>query len=114
MRSQGQRLKNLQRYHGKILPMRYLLLTYYTRPSGKIDEVMTISTRLKRKDLQMTNVILDFQEQKVIQCSVGGITANKDWDTIVSYYYKHYAATIERLFQENGHELPKAEPETAT
>jgi hypothetical protein len=24
----------------------------------------------------------------------------------VSYYYKHYAATIERLFQENGHELP--------
>ena len=85
--------------------MRYLLLTYYTRPSGKIDEVMTISTRLKRRDLQMTNVILDFQEQKVIQCSVGGVTANKDWDTIVGYYYKHYAATIERLFQENGHQI---------
>ena len=94
--------------------MRYLLLTYYTRPSGKIDEVMTISTRLKRKDLQMTNVILDFKEQKVIQCSVAGITANKDWDIIVGYYYKHYAATIERLFQENGHQLPKAESETAT
>ena len=94
--------------------MRYLLLTYYTRPSGKIDEVMTITTRLKRKDLQMTNVILDFKEQKVIQCSVAGITANKDWDIIVGYYYKHYAATIERLFQENGHELSKAEPETAT
>jgi hypothetical protein len=75
---------------------------------------MTISTRLKRKDLQMTNVILDFKEQKVLQCSVAGITANKDWDTIVGYYYKHYAATIERLFQENGHELPKAESETIT
>ena len=87
--------------------MRYLLLTYYTRPSGKIDEVMTISTRLKRKDLQMTNVILDFKDQLVLLCSVGGITANKDWDTVVSYYYKHYAATIERLFQENGHALPK-------
>jgi hypothetical protein len=34
-----------------------------------------------------------------------GITANKDWDTVVSYYYQHYAATIERLFQENGHAL---------
>jgi hypothetical protein len=34
---------------------------------------------------------------------VAGITANKDWDTVVSYYYQHYAATIERLFQENGH-----------
>jgi hypothetical protein len=94
--------------------MRYLLLTYYTRPSGKIDEVMTISTRLKRKDFQMTNVILDFKEQKVIQCSVGGVTAKRDWDTIVSYYYQHYAATIERLFQENGHELSQTKSGTAT
>jgi len=85
--------------------MRYLLLTYITKPSGKIDELMTIATRLKRKDLQMTNVILDFKEQKVLQCSVAGISANKDWDTIVSYYYQHYAATIERLFQENGHAI---------
>ncbi len=92
--------------------MRYLLLTYVTRPNGKIDELMTIATRLRRKDLQMTNVILDFKEQKVLQCSVGGITANKDWDTIVSYYYQHYSATIERLFQENGHAIDvKATPD---
>jgi hypothetical protein len=67
---------------------------------------MTISTRLKRKDFQMTNVVLDFKEQKVLQCSVAGITADKNWDTIVSYYYQHYSATIERLFEENGHKLP--------
>jgi hypothetical protein len=85
--------------------MRYLLLTYYTKPSGKIDEVMTIAKRLRRRDWQMTNVILDFKEQKVLLCSVAGLSATKDWDTIVSYYYKHYAATIERLFQENGHEI---------
>ena len=94
--------------------MRYLLLTYYTRPSGKIDEVMTIAKKIKKRDWQMTNVILDFKECKVLLCSVAGIAANKDWDTIVGYYYKHYAATIERLFQENGHELPKAAPETPT
>jgi hypothetical protein len=85
--------------------MRYLLLTYYTKPSGKIDEVMTISKKLRRRDWQMTNVILDFQDQKVLLCSVAGITANKDWDTVVSYYYQHYSATIERLFQENGHAI---------
>jgi hypothetical protein len=85
--------------------MRYLLLTYYTKPSGKIDEVMTVARRLKTRDWQMSNVILDFKEQKVLLCSVAGLTATKDWDTIVSYYYKHYAATIERLFQENGHDL---------
>lgn len=86
--------------------MRYLLLTYITKPSGKIDEMMTISTKIKKKDWQTTNVILDFKEQQVLLCSVSGLTAVKDWDTIVSYYYKHYAATIERLFEENGHALP--------
>ena len=94
--------------------MRYLLLTYYTKPSGKIDEVMTIAKKLKRRDWQMTNVILDFKDQLVLLCSVGGITANKDWDTVVSYYYQHYAATIERLFQENGHELPNTKAESVS
>jgi len=85
--------------------MRYLFLTYYTKPSGKIDEVMTIATKIKRRDLQTTNVILDFKDQKVVLCSVAGMTAKKDWDTIVSYYYQHYPATVERLFQENGHPI---------
>jgi len=93
--------------------MRYLLLTYVTKPNGKIDEMMTIATKLKRKDWQTTNVILDFKEQKVLLSSVGGITARKDWDTIVSYYYQHYAATIERLFTENGHPIDIKVPEPA-
>jgi hypothetical protein len=62
----------------------------------------------------MSNVILDFQEQKVLTCSVAGITATKDWETIVGYYYKHYAATIERLFEENGHELPMVDQKSTT
>jgi hypothetical protein len=94
--------------------MRYLLLTYYTKPTGKIDEVMTLSKRLKPRDWRMSNVILDFQEQKVLTCSVAGITATKDWETIVGYYYKHYAATIERLFEENGHELPMVDQKSTT
>jgi len=92
--------------------MRYLLLTYYTKPSGKIDEVMVVAKKLKSRDWQMTNVILDFKEQKVLTCSVAGLTATRDWDTIVSYYYKHYAATIERLFQENGHVLDIEAPQS--
>ena len=96
------------------ITMRYLLLTYITKPSGKIDEMMAIATKIKRKDWQTTNVILDFKEQRVLLCSVAGITAKKDWDTIVSYYYQHYSATIERLFQENGHPVDiKAEPAAA-
>ena len=38
---------------------------------------------------------------------MGGTTVPKDWERIVSYYYEHYSATIERLFIENGYELKK-------
>jgi hypothetical protein len=85
--------------------MRYLLLTYYRKPNGKIDEAMTLSRSLKLRDRQMANVILDFETLAVVKCSMDGVVVPKDWDRIVSYYYKHYSATIERLFTENGHEI---------
>jgi len=85
--------------------MRYLLLTYITKPTGQIDEVMVVSKKIKPRDWQTCNVILDFKDQRVLLASVKGMTATKDWDTIVSYYYKHYTQTIERLFEENGHPL---------
>ena len=85
--------------------MRYLLLTYYTNPNGQIDEAMTLATKIKTRDHQMVNVILDFKELTVIKASINDTIVPKDWDRIVSYYYQYYAATIERLFQENGHPI---------
>ena len=89
--------------------MRYLLLTYFRKPTGQIDESMTVSNRVKDRDLSTANVILDFKTQSVLKCSMDGKTVPKNWDRIVSYYYQHYAATIERLFEENGHPVPNAE-----
>ena len=89
--------------------MRYMNLTYFKQASGKIDEVMSLSNRVKPKDLQTASVILDFQDQVVIKCVIDGKSMPKEWDTIVSYYYKHYQATMERLFKENGYELVKEE-----
>jgi hypothetical protein len=85
--------------------MRYLILTYYRKASGQIDEVMAVSKNIKRRDLQTANVILDFKDQKVVKASMGDQQVPKDWDRIVAYYYQHYAHTIERLFEENGHPL---------
>jgi hypothetical protein len=85
--------------------MRYLILTYFRKPTGQIDEVMAVSKNLKKRDLQTANVILDFKDQKVVLASMGGQQVPKDWDKIVSYYYQHYAHTIERLFEENGHAI---------
>lgn len=85
--------------------MRYLLLTYYHKATGQIDEAMAVSTRVRTKDWQTANVILDFKELKVLKCSMRDATVPKDWDRIVSYYYPFYTNIIERLFHENGHPI---------
>jgi len=89
--------------------MRYMILTYFKKASGKIDEVMAVANQVKPKDLQTANVILDFRDQVVLKCVIDGKSMPKEWDTIVAYYYKHYQATMERLFKENGHELKMEE-----
>ena len=89
--------------------MRYMNLTYFKQASGKIDEVMSLSNRVKSNDLQTASVILDFRDQVVLKCVIDGKSMPKEWDTIVSYYYEHYKAIMERLFKENGHELKMEE-----
>ena len=89
--------------------MRYLTLTYYTRPDGKIDESMSVVRNLKHRDLQIASVILDFKKLEVVKCSMNGVVVPNDWDRIVTYYHQHYASTIERLFAENGYEIVKPE-----
>jgi hypothetical protein len=89
--------------------MRYLFLTYYTQASGKIDEAMVVSNKIRTKDWQTVNVILDFKEQKVLKASLRDTDIPKDWERIVGYYYPFYTNIMERLLQENGHAMPQAE-----
>ena len=94
--------------------MRYLILTYYTKPSGQIDEVMAVSKSLKRRDHQTANVILDFRTLSVLKCSMSGVTVPRDFNRIVEYYHQHYESTISRLFKENGYEIVKPDQTTNT
>jgi hypothetical protein len=91
--------------------MRYLLLTYYKKPDGKIDEVMAVAKNLKNRDLTTCNVILDFKTLSVIKASMAGTNVPRDFDRIAGYYHEHYAATIERLFNENGYEVEVNKPQ---
>ena len=86
--------------------MRYMILTYFKQANGKIDEVMSLSNRVKPKDWQTASVILDFKELKVLKAALRDTTIPKDWDRIVGYYYQFYTNIMERLLQENGHTLP--------
>ena len=90
--------------------MRYLLLTYYKKPNGQIDESMSLSKNLKARDLQMASVILDFKKLEVVKATLNGVTVPKDFDRIVQYYYQHYENVIQRLFHENGYEVSTEKP----
>jgi hypothetical protein len=89
--------------------MRYLILTYYQKANGQIDEVMAVATRLKPRDYQTANVILDFRTLSVLKCSMSGVNVPRDFARIVEYYHQHYESTITRLFRENGYEIVKPE-----
>jgi hypothetical protein len=91
--------------------MRYFLVSYLKQATGQMDEVVSVSARLKLRDRQTAAVILDFATQTVLQCSMNGTTVPKDWNRIVSFYYQHYAATFDRLAKQNGIEFKTAEPE---
>jgi len=93
--------------------MRYMLLSYYQKASGQIDEVVAVTKNLKHRDYQTCAVILDFKKLQVVQASLNGQTVPRDFNKIVEYYYQYHKNTINRLFAENGYEVV-TEPEKET
>ena len=90
--------------------MRYLILTYYIKPDGRIEESMEVSKKIKTRDLQIANVILDFKKLEVVKASMGGVNVPKNFNNITSYYRQHYKNIIDRLFAENGYEIVDVDP----
>jgi hypothetical protein len=80
--------------------MRYLLITFFRKPGGQIDEQVGTSKKLKATDRQMCNVILDFANKKVEKCVIEGKVVDMDWDKVNQYYKKIYPAIIAQLEKE--------------
>ena len=85
--------------------MRYLIITYYRKANGQIDESTAVAKNLKMRDHQTASVILDFKKLAVIKAQLNGTSAPKDFNKIVEYYMQHYENIIKRLFEENGYEI---------
>ena len=85
--------------------MIYLIITYYRKATGQIDESTAVARNLKMRDHQTASVILDFKKLVVIKAQLNGTSAPKDFNKIVEYYLQHYENIIKRLFEENGYEL---------
>lgn len=82
--------------------MRYMIVKYFRRPSGKMDESMTVATRIRDQELQTAAVIVDFGTRRVIKASFDGAVVPKDFDRVVGYYQQHYRDHIQQLLDANG------------
>jgi len=77
--------------------MRYLIIDYYRRPNGQMDEVVSVAKNIKNRDLQMAAVILDFKMHSVTKCSMDGTVVPKNWDRIREFYHQYYSQIIDDL-----------------
>ena len=46
---------------------RYMIITYFKKPTGKWDEITEFKNSLGKRHLQESKVILDFKEKRVIK-----------------------------------------------
>ena len=70
--------------------MRYLLVTYLRKPSGQIDEQVGFSTRIRNKDLDTCNVIVDYKDKKVIKCIIEGKKVETNFELMDDYQKYSY------------------------
>jgi hypothetical protein len=80
--------------------LRYLLITFYRKPNGQIDEQVAVAKRTKTTDIQMCNVILDYAKKKVDKCVIEGKTVETDWDKMNEYYKRIYPSLVSQLEKE--------------
>jgi len=80
--------------------VRYLLVSYSRRPGGQIDEMVSVSKRVRNSDLTNANVIMDFAEKKVDKCVIEGKKHDTTFELMRDYYQKVYPQLIAQLEKE--------------
>lgn len=97
---------------GKFLVARYILKprTRNTQIAGWManpqnvqwDEQVGFLTKLKNRDYQEWNVVLDLDNSKVVTCSPpsnydGSLFADRDFEKFITYFKEHYSKQIEQF-----------------
>lgn len=80
--------------------MRYLLISFYRKPGGQIDEHVAMTKRVKTSDIQNSNIIMDFALQKIEKCVVEGKIHDTTFERLRDYYSNIYPQLINRLEKE--------------
>jgi len=59
---------------------------------------------VKPKDIQLCNIIMDFNEKKIEKCLIEGKVVTQEWQKLSDYYKQIYPAIIDRLEKEAAQE----------
>ena len=80
--------------------MRYLLISFYRKPGGQIDEQARFVKRVRGSDSSTANIIMDYGLRKVEKCVVEGNKLDRTFDQLHEYYKKIYPAMVAQLEKE--------------
>lgn len=87
--------------------MRYLLISFLRKRAGQIDEMVSVSKRVRTSDMNNANVILDFADKKVVKCIIEGKNHETSFDKMREYYVQIYPNLVEQLEREASIEKDK-------
>ena len=80
--------------------MRYLLISFFRKVGGQIDEAVQVSKRVRTSDTMNANIIMDFAEKKVLKCVIEGKVHDTTFEKMRDYYSKIYPQLIQQLEKE--------------
>ena len=72
-------------------------MTYLRKPGGQIDEQVGFSKKIRDKDLDLCNVIVDYRDKKIVKCMIEGKKVDTNFDAMNDYYKKIYPELITQL-----------------
>jgi hypothetical protein len=77
-----------------------LLISFLRKRAGQIDEMVSVTKRVRTSDMENTNVILDFAEKKIVKCLIEGKNHDTTFDKMRDYYNRVYPKVVEQLERE--------------
>ena len=80
--------------------MRYLMISFLRKRAGQIDEMVSVTKRVRTSDMNNANVILDFADKKVMKCVIEGKNHDTTFDKMREYYARVYPNLVEQLERE--------------
>lgn len=91
--------------------MRYLMISFLRKRAGQIDEMVSVTKRVRTSDMNNANVILDFADKKVVKCIIEGKEHDTTFEKMREYYVKIYPNLVEQLEREATIEKERAKLE---